>query len=388
MNDFLKKIIETQELILLTIQEKENYLANPNESLYQHIINVLANYDQRKQNRLNIYTKIFKNLNNEDYEIIDSLFRLFVMSHDLGKINPYFQAKFNKEFGSATFSSRKGSAHSKKSLVFLIKGIDSNNTKLFNESILGSLIQYLNSVDSDKKILYIYLIKMFSFIIIEHHTDIRAHIDENKHFSQELEDFEDFKVVVNYFQKMNKLIDRHDNRFFKFLKKEHFITYFYRFMYSELTLSDFLSVIEINKKELNFKDIENNVNKFLKKAPKTEINRLRSLLYLEAEKTLTQNIGEKIFYLEMPTGAGKTLTSLRLASKLAKEKGLKKIVYAFPYNTIIEQTQQVFTDIYQESFFDIFNSEETSSSASKDNTHSFEQLSTANCFCFICPRNF
>lgn len=97
-----------------------------------------------------------------------------------------------------------------------------------------------------------------------------------------------------------------------------------------------------------YKTIQNDKIKVMSKPIKElDMNGLRTRIFLEAEKGLRSNRGNNIFYLEAPTGSGKTNTSINLMIKLIEEdKEIKNVFYIFPFNTLVEQTASTLKEYF------------------------------------------
>lgn len=74
----------------------------------------------------------------------------------------------------------------------------------------------------------------------------------------------------------------------------------------------------------------------------TPVNRLRSEILDHANAKAALPPG--LFTLTVPTGGGKTLTSLSFAMEHAFAHDLRRIIYVIPFTSIIEQVAQVFRD--------------------------------------------
>lgn len=76
----------------------------------------------------------------------------------------------------------------------------------------------------------------------------------------------------------------------------------------------------------------------------TSLQKTRALLQQQVfDKT---DVSGEIYLMNMPTGSGKTLCSVKFALERAIRTGKKRIIYIIPYNSIIDQTMIVFEEMF------------------------------------------
>lgn len=91
------------------------------------------------------------------------------------------------------------------------------------------------------------------------------------------------------------------------------------------------------------KTVMEDQEKLITKAPHTDINQARREIYYAALSKATAHTG--FFRLSVPTGGGKSRTALAFALQHAKEHNLRRVIFAIPYTSIIEQTADEFRKI-------------------------------------------
>jgi CRISPR-associated endonuclease/helicase Cas3 len=85
------------------------------------------------------------------------------------------------------------------------------------------------------------------------------------------------------------------------------------------------------------------------KAKPTLVNTLRADILQQCHTKAALPKG--VFTLTVPTGGGKTLSSMAFALQHAAHHGQQRIIYAIPYTSIIEQTADVFRKVFGEDNF-------------------------------------
>jgi len=101
-----------------------------------------------------------------------------------------------------------------------------------------------------------------------------------------------------------------------------------------------------NKKQITFNQLLGNKSNEdfknfteLQEKSNENLNHLRNKLFVEVRTNLRENLEKNLFYIEAPTGAGKTNLSLMSVVEILKnDTSINKVFYVFPFTTLITQT--------------------------------------------------
>jgi CRISPR-associated endonuclease/helicase Cas3 len=102
----------------------------------------------------------------------------------------------------------------------------------------------------------------------------------------------------------------------------------------------------------------------------SELNKLRTTIRNHAIENIREGLrnDEQVYELTAPTGSGKTLMMLSLASEIIKDKGAKRIIYGLPFLSITEQVEAEVLKIFEG------NEEFVQRIDSKSENHQFEKI--------------
>lgn len=255
--------------------------------------------------------------------------RLAGLWHDIGKFNPEFQ-KYLRDCEKAkhegTSAPAKGTPH----------------------AIYGAML----AADS---------LQALAAIIYGHHAGL-PNGAKLKDAVQKPEVRQKYENIVSVARGEVEGLDLRDdvrNLFVDLPRDELQMEMFQRMVFSALVDADFLDtethfdpgVSEFRGSELNpgrlWEVFERDQRKFVASSgERTAVNEVREEVYrycLEAGE-----LPQGIYRLGVPTGGGKTRSGLAFALRHAVERSLDRVIFAVPYTSIIEQTANVYREIFEE----------------------------------------
>ncbi len=317
--------------------------------------------------------------------LIRQLFFESIYFHDFGKINPNFQVLKMKNPRFKLRQLEIGSDHSFPGAL------------MFINTYLSDFIEN-KELRKEEKLTAVVFLFLFTFQISKHHSPFLSsainYIKEKLDFSNEvqrihleqvltllleqenIEESKFWKVISKgEYGKGNTWIIHKLNKFLETNETAHLEVFplfaLLKLHYSVLTASDYIATTHYmnnwSESLTDFGTITNELRQRIVKnvrsskpynkkifdvlegyqftyptKPNNEnLNILRQELSIEVIQNIRNNKDKKVFYIEAPTGGGKTnLSMLATAELLEKNNEISNIYYVFPYTTLITQTYE------------------------------------------------
>ena len=371
---------------IFNFQDKYKYLAhikdNREETLQEHTelankyFEKIVDYKNLKQFFERI--KNILNLKNQEEELYYKMIHDVVNFHDFGKINSQFQIDkmLNEEI-------------LKMEDKYNISGVLASDHSLLSASMFiayyfEKITALIETVETKKIVILLEILFALSYTISKHHGNLDSfeeYIEKLSRNNEEnilkelknisvsnggilLQAFLEKETVNIFFNFIEIYISERKNK--ENISSEEAMAIFTltKMMFSLLIASDYYSTSEFMQeiKYENFgnmgntdiikKEYENSeIIKSIRDKEKNgilndkDINNFRTKIFLEAEKNLEKNKDSNIFFLEAPTGSGKSNTALNLSLKLLNEDR-RKIFYVYPFNTLVEQNMNTLKNIF------------------------------------------
>ena len=276
-----------------------NYFSHPEKLLSEHIAHIEAFCD-------------------------DALFRLAARFHDLAKTSDAFQRYIKGESTSAephalpsalAFVVEHFDTLATKELFFVFNAIRSHHGALASKRYLANLLIDDTAQGVQKAF------RQLSEIYAK--EDVRSYFGLNKVDATVVEEF-GFAIDELSFT-LEDFIDQ-------------------KLLFSRLIFADKYEAIA--SKAFRPKPFDyplQNLYTFKSHLPKNEE---RSKAARKILQNYEANPEAAIYTITAPTGIGKTLISLELALRIAKERGKSRVIYTIPFTSIIDQTAAIFEHIF------------------------------------------
>lgn len=317
-------------------------------------------------------------LKNKAKDLLKEIIMTIPIFHDIGKVNPNFQLMKLKVNDFKENEAYVNTHHSFLSSMFYM---DYCRKLVYDEKNEDEIVNLLAEF-----ILY------NGYIIARHHSELGSlteftkliNLDDDTYFSKlkriiNNEDIYSVKIdfiksdIEDMFRNLNKVDKDAEKVGKRSIKQGVYLSIYIRWLYSLLVASDYYATSEfMNEADFSENTDLNDIDKWdsvyentdlLKNIRQyqqerypisneelntvTDINILRSEIFCEVEEKIKANTDENIFYLEAPTGSGKSNTAINASFKLMQhDKRLQKIFYIYPFNTLVEQNLEILEKVF------------------------------------------
>lgn len=317
-------------------------------------------------------------LKNKAKNLLKEIIMAIPIFHDIGKINPNFQVQ---KLNVKEFKQNDKYLNSKHSFLSSMLYMEYCRKLVYDEKNEDEIVNLLAEF-----ILY------NGYIIARHHSELGSlteftkliNLDDDTYFSKlkriiNNEDIYSVKIdfiksdIEDMFRNLNKVDKDAEKVGKRSIKQGVYLSIYIRWLYSLLVASDYYATSEfMNEADFSENTDLNDIDKWdsvyentdlLKNIRQyqqerypisneelntvTDINILRSEIFCEVEEKIKANTDENIFYLEAPTGSGKSNTAINASFKLMQhDKRLQKIFYIYPFNTLVEQNLETLEKVF------------------------------------------
>lgn len=317
-------------------------------------------------------------LKNKAKDLLKEIIMTIPIFHDIGKVNPNFQLMKLKVNDFKENEAYVNTHHSFLSSMFYM---DYCRKLVYDEKNEDEIVNLLAEF-----ILY------NGYIIARHHSELGSlteftkliNLDDDTYFSKlkriiNNEDIYSVKIdfiksdIEDMFRNLNKVDKDAEKVGKRSIKQGVYLSIYIRWIYSLLVASDYYATSEfmneadfsetadlndIDKWDSVYEntDLLKNIRQYQQERYSisdeelntvTDINILRSEIFCEVEEKIKTNADENIFYLEAPTGSGKSNTAINASFKLMQhDDRLQKIFYIYPFNTLVEQNLETLEKVF------------------------------------------
>jgi len=194
---------------------------------------------------------------------------------------------------------------------------------------------------------------LLSYCISGHHVGLPDGQHLENRLNKKIQDYSDFRKDIqlpDITSNPSPLSREAEN----YQEQGFMVSFYIRMLFSALVDADYLNTESffspekalLRKPGLNLYDLSQKLESYYKNLlpSKTKINCLRQEVLQQCNKKAELERG--LFSLTVPTGGGKTLSSLSFALRHANKWGMERIIYVIPYTSIIEQNAQIFKEIF------------------------------------------
>ncbi len=268
-----------------------------------------------------------------------------VYQHDIGKINPVYQRKILKNPN------------------FPVTYNSSNHATLSAYIYLCEHLEIIAKNDMKK---FSYFLFSFSYCIARHHGFLKDIGGFKERIQECMEKDGCYEKKLDLTKNSIFTTDKGYDQLKKVVTNETAFYILNKLLFSVITACDYCATSEYmngvpvdlctidNIEELKNKYHAGKVYTGIKQYQQDNrifaesINEQRCKIFLEAEQNLRKHPTASLYYLEAPTGSGKTNMSINLfLTLLDEQRQLSNVFYIFPFNTLVEQTAAVLGEYFE-----------------------------------------